>query len=532
MMRATTKCPREALFDLASGQIDLAHAEVVQAHLRACGKCQAEFQTATAIMAELPTLRAPVTEAMEERVWAALAPIVNAEGQAARRRAAWRELLGKPLNHRFVPIFQKFQTFWQDRLRSSLRLGGALPLALLLAVPLLLAVATAMWTRGDQPSPQATVLTLTHGQNLLQNFNLQTPPTLEPPSPHEELAVRDALPPPRAVQATTASAQNPTEDQTLTQRSPTVAPRHVRGWHQVAQNPSEEGQVRETPGQALLACGAVVDLAAAQATLVRNLAMDAEIELEQGRVVLRVPKLPEGGRLAVRTVDAIIRVKGTAFAVDKRSRDLTIVEVFEGVVQVDVAGRNPDAGQGQARDPQFARETVFLQAGESRRFESLDAYLRRLIVEMDEQVAGGRLDPARETAQRYLAVAGPDGPDVDDVRLRLGGILSRTGHGAEAARVYRSVADGDGPQYARQNALAVLAVLHRDADQDDAERATWTEYVARFPDGLYAREAWVRLVELSCGRTDADADHARRTLAARFGQEPMAAGALERCRPH
>lgn len=499
-------CPIAELFDLADGRMPVARAQEVRAHLRGCVACQERLATAEAIVVETAALRSAVDPELEARLWQALAPEAEHAGTRARKRAAWRELLGRR-------AADALQWAWPTEGESGWRIWlPRLGWSAVLAVVLLAVLGP------DAVSEQATAA----GPAPSLAGDLAAPANVQRPD-----VVHSAVAPPRSLLPTTAALSEPAaalgynaaaeiqvrESAVPAGVAPSLAPRHVRGWHHLANEPA---RAATPPGQALLACGAVIELTDAVATLVHNLSADAEVALDEGRVVVRVPKLPAGGKLVVRTADATVEVKGTAFAVDKRNKDWTTVEVFEGVVQVD------PAGQG--------RETVLVRAGETRRIDSVDAYLRRQMAELDDAVAAGRLDVAHDKAQRYLLVAGPDGPDVDDVQLRLGGILSRTGQVAEAARLYRTVADGDGPVYARQNALAVLAVLHRDADRADAERATWDEYLVRFPAGLYAREALVRLVEFGCGRSDAASEQARRALATRFGQEPLAVATLERCR--
>ncbi len=491
-------CPGAELLALADGRMAVARAQEVRAHVRGCAACQQQLAAADAMMAQTASLRAPVDADVEARLWQMLAPEAERASTRARKRAAWRELLGRR-------VVEVLELAWPQDNESGWRvwLPRAAWTAVLAAILLAVLGPDAVPDEPAVASPAPIV-----APDLAATVASERP----------ENAVPSAVSPPRSAFSTTALAPNePAAPPAATLGDaalvPSVAPRHVRGWHHLV---STTDSPAATPGHALLACGALVDLTEANATLMHNLPTDAEMDLADGRVVVRVPKLPPGGKLVVRTADATVQVKGTAFAVDKRNKDWTTVEVFEGVVQVDAVGRG--------------RETVWVYAGETRRIDSLDAYLRRQIAELDDAVATGRLDVAYEKAQRYLTVAGPDGPDVEDVQLRLGGILSRTGRVAEAARLYRTVADGDGPVYARQNALAVLAVLHRDAERFDAERATWDEYLVRFPDGVFVREALVREVEIGCGRSDGPVEQARRTLAARFGQEPGTVEVLERCR--
>ena len=534
-------CSPPDLFDLAAGRLDAARTRAVRAHVQNCPSCRADLDAAERITAHTAGMQRRIDDASSERLWQSVAAAAEQASLRARKKSAWRELLGSravDLAERLWPADQRWQG-WLARAAAlvALAIGSA---ALLNAPPMRTSAAANPAGAGTGAAPLlgpdvGAAATGAAGEASQPSAVAQgaLAATVDP-ADQPENAVLTAVSPPRGIYPTTAVAPASTSAVTAALAAgaatiPTVAPRHARGWHHAA---TAAAGPAGAPAQALLACGAVVDLAEAKATLMHNQPNAAEIELESGRVVVRVPKLPPGGSLRVRTDDALVEVKGTAFAVDKRNREFTTVDVFEGVVQVSAAGGG--------REPQWGRETFLVHAGESRRIEGLEAFLRRQLAELDEALASSRLAAALEIAQRYLTVAGPDGPEIEDVQLRLGAILSRTGRSAEAARLYRSVADGDGPVYARQNALAVLGVLYRDADRAEAERAAWVEYLARFPDGLYAREALIRQVELACGRVDgaksdgaqfeASADQARRLLLARFGGEPSVVAILERCK--
>lgn len=523
-------CPRASVFDLASGRIELKAAVELQRHVAACAVCAHALQAAQEMTNQAAAWPPVAGNGMESRVWESLLPVVQTQSALARKRAAWRTLL-------WLPLTQLTERWTADGWRwthgSAVALRFWVPRIAFVA----LVITASIFLTAAEPSP--VNLTGSGSTDAAAAEHVQAPPGPQPARDVARNAVlrdrplqpgrggeSESVPPPRAVLATAARVEAAAPVPRMkgpVQSRPLAAPRHVRGWQHepvVGAGPAEAGS------EALLACGAVIDLGQARATLVENVADGAQVALESGRVVVRVPKLPVGGRLEVRTDETVIRVKGTAFAVDKIAADATVVQVFEGVVEVEPLGLG---GAPVAREA-IGREIVRLHAGESKRFESAESYLRRQIAEMDEHVSAGKLELARDGAERYLALAGRDGPDSADVQLRLGGILSRTGRRFEAARVYRSVADGEGPVYARQNALAVLAVLYRDSERMDSERATWQEYLVRFPDGLFVREALLRLVEFDCGAAEPDAERARRMLQHRFGQDSLVAAALERCR--
>ncbi len=62
------------------------------------------------------------------------------------------------------------------------------------------------------------------------------------------------------------------------------------------------------------------------------------VALDEGRITIRVPTLPDDRRLVVVTDDAEVEVRGTIFTVEAIDGRLTAVEVEEGVVEVRPAG--------------------------------------------------------------------------------------------------------------------------------------------------------------------------------------------------
>jgi hypothetical protein len=67
-----------------------------------------------------------------------------------------------------------------------------------------------------------------------------------------------------------------------------------------------------------------------------------ELDLARGRVEVRVPHLPRGATLAVKTPDARVSVRGTRFIVEVAERDaqsVTSVSVLDGSVWVEARGR-------------------------------------------------------------------------------------------------------------------------------------------------------------------------------------------------
>jgi hypothetical protein len=105
-----------------------------------------------------------------------------------------------------------------------------------------------------------------------------------------------------------------------------------------------------------LATGALVEVEAQSdvelGEVVRNAGALAErIDLGEGRIHVRVPKLPPGGRLTIGTPQAIVTVHGTAFIVDVRKASAagsatTTVSVSEGRVSVESGGREIFLGPG------------------------------------------------------------------------------------------------------------------------------------------------------------------------------------------
>ena len=262
-----------------------------------------------------------------------------------------------------------------------------------------------------------------------------------------------------------------------------------------------------------LACGGHIDATGAQAAIVRNLPHASEIRLEFGQIKLRVPHLQPGSTVQVGTDDAMVTVIGTEFEVDKTDQAATQVRVIAGTVWVQPRGRG--------------REKLVLHAGDHVRVEGEAAWHRRLIRELDEAIDAGDLDLAVRRAFRTLDVLPQD--ESAAVRMRLGAIFRRQDRRVDAAAQYRIVADSAGPMSARDNALAALAWLAREAQHAAEERPIWELYAERFPAGLHRREALLRLVDLTCADTGLHAQDVRKALASEFAEDAAAQDELRRC---
>lgn len=470
-MTAGRGCVPDSLFLLVEGRLPAAEEPEVRAHLAVCATCREELQLARLMHDESRALQGfRVDPQVRARLWQALQPQAQQAATELRQRAAWTMVLG------------------DRRLRR----------ALVAAAGVALAAGLAWVTRAG----------------VLSRWSL--PPTAVPVAQEVSVAppdVRDVAPMPTSlpapVQAVTAPATPPAQvAETRGTEGPDKAV-YLSHSHAHPHALSSDGMLH-------LACGGVVDVGAAHLQVVHNGPHAAELTLGAGRVALHVPHLPVGGSLLVRTEDAVVHVKGTRFTVDKQDADSTEVRVQEGTVWVEPRGRG--------------REWHVLHAGGTLRVASERSWLRDLTTDLDDAIGAGRLEDAQELAQRYLEAA-QEGADADEVRLRLAGIYLRLGKADDAARLFRAVAEGQGPPAARDNALAMLAWACRQRGRAELEQATWQQYLDRFAQGLHAREAMLRLVELTCGQGDPVATRVRQDLEQRFGSETAAQDVLARCTP-
>jgi hypothetical protein len=452
-------CPEDGWFELAHGDLPPDRARKLLHHAETCGDCQGHHRAAVALQAQATVLAGRDQEARRERIWRQLEPHLGVLIEKRRARKAWRTLLVRP-------------NTWA----WGLGLTAAATVALVLA-----------WPKAPPTEQEKRVVSGVMA--------------IAPAVPHAAVVNVDKPAPPHHDAGPLAQAE----------AQPPAAPEDLS----LPSGPVPHGG-KQTAGRVKLACGGLIDSNGARLTYLRDLPHAADLRLDRGTIDVRVPHLQGGSSLDVRTDDAVVRVVGTRFTVDKSAVDATTVRVQEGTVWVQPRGGH--------------RELIVLHAGQQAYIPSEHAYLAELLHALDVALAGGNLDTAEQSARRYLDAAG-DAADVPEVRLRLAGVLRARDRADDAVRQYHLVADGQGPRSTRENALAMLASVYRDQGHGPLELATWARYLERFPHGLHERDAWLRTIELQCGRRDPASQRARSELAERFGGEALVRDVLARCMP-
>ncbi len=205
--------------------------------------------------------------------------------------------------------------------------------------------------------------------------------------------------------------------------------------------------------------------------------------LERGQVNVSVQKLKEHRRFEVHTEDAIVQVKGTRFEVDKKSDDMTRVEVFEGTVWVNPVGKN--------------REQIILTAGSSAEIPSLDAYLRELRQAGENALNAKAFSEATSYFKRFLKTS--ENEEASEVEFLLAEALERNGNDAEAVRMYLDMTRSSVSLRA-ENAYAAMASLQMRLENNSEVRKTWKQYLNRFPQGNFSQDALRWLAEDECHR--------------------------------
>jgi tetratricopeptide (TPR) repeat protein len=393
----------DELLALASGELTPAQAEVAQGHVRSCGDCRARLDAARVLVAEVTALRAvPVSDAVRQQGWIALAPAARQAALRARRRQAWAVLLDPPARRLLLAASLAF-----------LALGASVGAHLAISPP-----------AARRPAVARTVMAADQALPRLDAL------------PRTDLAARPG------------PALAPSPD-----RSPDrVTPR--------APAPRDPG-LRPEPGEQLLRCGAAVALASAQATVLRDEAHRAVVRLEAGTVRLRVPRLPAGGGLEVVTPDARVQVKGTRFTVERLPAGETRVAVTEGLVWVTPTGRNRarlvlGAGQQEV----VPGEDLYLRQLEARLSAALAAGQLAEAARLAQQCLDVATSPARvgdvklrlaairtrlgdlaEAARLYREVGeGPGHPVTRQNALAfLARLQQRQGRGAESEATWRTL---------------------------------------------------------------------------------------------
>lgn len=239
----------------------------------------------------------------------------------------------------------------------------------------------------------------------------------------------------------------------------------------------------ESHARAVLSSGAVVDVSASTSVRFEGNRIDAagseELGLEQGTILLKVPKLGPHRRLSIRTPDAIVTVRGTEFRVDVHERDghsITSVGVLEGSVWVTNQGRE-----------------ITLEKGAEWSSENpLAALVPR----------GG---PAESVAQQASPTvpSGSDARSVASVSPAAGSSVAGSGH--EEAK---STLGAENDQYQRGVSAARLG-------DDRKALSAFDTFLARFPTSPLVQSAEVERFRAlkRLGRSDEAARRARQYLA-------------------
>jgi ferric-dicitrate binding protein FerR (iron transport regulator) len=244
------------------------------------------------------------------------------------------------------------------------------------------------------------------------------------------------------------------------------------------------GQTIEAAGTArevVLGSGARVLLDAGRLSASAADPWEESLELDDGAVALHVPKLAGRHSLVVRTPEAEVRVHGTRFRV-QREKEQTTVSVGEGLVEI--------RPQGPGRPARF------LGAGESMTVESLERYRHRVRVSALEALGSGQEGLAQQRFDELLATE-PGPSDVAEVHANLAWSAAARGDRRSALEHYRvalaTLPSDERPAWA-DNACAERALL-LEREEPEAARQAWGEYLDRFPDGIHAALARVRLAE-------------------------------------
>ena len=268
------------------------------------------------------------------------------------------------------------------------------------------------------------------------------------------------------------------------------------------------------PGIERLACGAELQKRSAVITVVRDRKDGATLRLDTGTLIVRLPPSSSKKELVVMTAEAQTIVRGTRFSVTRNPDSGTRVLVHTGRVQVEPVGR-----------PQ---QVLFLEAGQDVTIPLLSVYLQQLLLDLDAAIHTRQFDAAEKLAQRYLASA-VDEDEIAAVQLRQSGILRRLGRDEEALALCRRITDGGGDAASRENALAMMAIMHAEAGHGAAASSTWRELLDRFPDGIHSLEALSYLVEETCGENSPDARALREQLSTMAGESVRLQRLVRRC---
>lgn len=485
--RATRHVEVDVLFALAAEELSEPEANAVNAHLALCRGCRRLYSGARELQREALRLgdaaASGVDDVTHRRLWQSLAPEAAAAAERIQHRRAWTIVMASP------------------------RLRWAAAIVVLVSAGL---VAYGLGRGPQSPPAEPTIGGALAAQRQVRAT--EQSPALGPPSSSK---MADSLSPTVPRQSKAHGRRRRARQSARRPESAVAMDLDLTG--PVAPPPTPTAaSLTPAPGERRLRCGGLLASRGATVRILHDKPRTAVIRLHTGRLGMRVPKLPRGGRVEVVTPDARVRVVGTRFTVQRGQQLQTTVAVTEGVVWVTPTGRN--------------RKTVVLQAGESRTVLGEGAYLKQLRGQLTTALGAGRLKDAARLGRRYLAVTSkPAGAAT--MKLRLAGILARLGRPAAAVKLYQDVTVSAPHAVARQNALAFLARLYERLGKTHRALGIWRGLVKKYPGGLFTVDALMALVRAECRQTGALGDSNRKQLAKHAGSHRAAKALLRRCRP-
>ncbi len=473
----------DALFALAAGELTEVDAGAVNAHLTLCGGCRRLYTGARELQREALRLGDSASSGVDDvthlRLWKELAPEAAAAAQRVGQRRAWSMVL------------------------ASGRLRWAAAVVALVSTGLIVYGLR----RDPQPACRGSEGAIVGGFAAQRQGRVQNPQPAAGPGSSARLAdsLRPTWPPRGKVhgpQPRLRRSRAPRSESSVAMALGLTVP--------------GPATLTPAPGERKLRCGGLLTSGGASVRILRDLPRVALIRLNVGRLGMRVPTLPPGGRVEIVTPDARVRVVGTQFTVQRGFKPQTTVTVSEGVVWVSPTGRN--------------RRTVVLGAGESGTVLGEGAYLKQVQGQLTTALRAGRLQEAARLGRRYLAVISKPARAAT-MKLRLAGIVARLGRTAEAVKLYQDVMGSAPRAVARQNALAFLARLYERLGKRKKGLEIWRDLARKYPAGLFGVDALMALVRAGCRKEGATPDRYRKQLAKRAGDHRGARALLRRCQP-
>jgi len=488
-VRATHHVDADVLFALAAEELTESEASAANAHLALCRGCRRVYSGARELQREAlrlgDTAASGVDDVTHRRLWQSLAPEAAAAAERIQHRRAWSIVMASP------------------------RLRWAAAIVVVVGAGL---VVYGLGLGPQSPPTEPTIGGVPAAKRQARAADQD--PALGPPSSSKLADSLRSTVPNRDV---TQARRHRPRHRARRPESAVAMDLDLTGPLAPAPAPAPtEPSLKPAPGERRLRCGGLLASRGATVRILRDKPRTALIRLRTGRLGMRVPKLPRGGRVEVVTPDARVRVVGTRFTVQRGHQPRTTVAVAEGVVWVTPTGRN--------------RRIVVLRAGESRTVLGEAAYLKQVLGQVSKALGAGRLTDAARLGRRYLAVTSkPAGAAT--MKLRLAGILVRLGRTRAAVKLYQDVMGSAPHAVARQNALAFLARLYERLGKARRALGIWRGLVKKYPRGLFAVDALMALVRAECRQTGALRDANRKHLAKHARSHRAARALLRRCRP-